>query len=518
MLDLGTLGVRVSANTGDTVSRLDEVRSSLENLEDKSAASASVIKSSTTESAESFEGLGDAVNAATKAATGDISGFVSQGISMFGQLVPGAGIAAAAISGIVDAIKTYSGNLDNFIKTNQDTLYAFAGYADEIATNATITGLSTDFVNLYTAMTGLTDVSFSSIETACKNLNKNIGDAISGDKGAIKKFKDLNIAIYGEDGKPRSTEDIFTDVISTLQKLPTEAEQVAAAMDIFGANAAAALMPIITNADLSYEKLNLIASEYNLIATGKELSLAQRIQDMKDLKDAAEKTAAEVQSLLTAETQIAADEAALQLAAAKTAFFRGEISYADYMAAMGKSAEANEANKARNEAAYEVNRMMEVDQTIAELEARGNTFVAGIIKGLGLGSSGGWLYGDVNNAERIVREAQIQDDAQRVVLDQSNPVVKGTLEHFAELYEINLEELSDEYVDEINVMAQDYYSGAYSGQDFWNAIEDMFSAYNNNPWEETTNAIKEGFKDVQINNTVIVDTQSNVDFYTEATN
>lgn len=141
---------------------------------------------------------------------------------------------------------------------------AFAGaikdgaeFADEIATMAAQTGLSTDELQEYKYMAGLVDVDLETITGSLARLTRNMNTARGGTGAAAEAFDRLGVNITNTDGTLRSNQEVFGDVVDILGSMANETERDAAAMAIFG-RSAQDLNPLI---EAGGEKIAAFAQE-----------------------------------------------------------------------------------------------------------------------------------------------------------------------------------------------------------------------------------------------------------------
>ena len=112
-----------------------------------------------------------------------------------------------------------------------------AGYADDILTMSTITGVSTDKLQEYSYAAELVDVS---VETMTKSMAKNIKSmksAQDGTKLMVEAYDQLGVSATNADGTLRDGETVYWEVIDALGKMENETERDALAMQILGKSA-----------------------------------------------------------------------------------------------------------------------------------------------------------------------------------------------------------------------------------------------------------------------------------------
>ncbi|MGN0134729.1 MAG: hypothetical protein ACI4AO_08375, partial [Anaerotignum sp.] len=142
----------------------------------------------------------------------------------------GANIAASAIRGLANGVKSLVGSLKGSVV---DT----ALYADSMITLATQTGISTDKLQEYQYMVELADVPLETITGSMSKLTKSMATASKGTGDAANAFKSLGVGILNADGSLRSNDDVFAEVIEKLGQMENETQRDAYAMQIFGKSA-----------------------------------------------------------------------------------------------------------------------------------------------------------------------------------------------------------------------------------------------------------------------------------------
>lgn len=112
-----------------------------------------------------------------------------------------------------------------------------ASLSDDLATQATVTGLSTDALQEYNYMAELVDVSVDTITGSMTKLTSNMSKASKGSGDAYDAFKKLNVSFKNVDGTLRSNQDVFNDLVDALGDIDNETERDAISMTLFGRSA-----------------------------------------------------------------------------------------------------------------------------------------------------------------------------------------------------------------------------------------------------------------------------------------
>ena len=112
-----------------------------------------------------------------------------------------------------------------------------AGYADEVLTLSSTTGVSTTTLQQWAYMAELADVSMSTMTGSLSKVTKAMASAKAGGKSASEAFNKLGIKVTNFDGSLRSSEAVFYEAIDALGHIENETERDALAMEIFGKSA-----------------------------------------------------------------------------------------------------------------------------------------------------------------------------------------------------------------------------------------------------------------------------------------
>jgi len=150
-----------------------------------------------------------------------------------GDYIKGNLAAEMVISG-VQALATAMKELG---KALLDVVKDSAAYADDILALSTNTGLSTDTLQEFQYMAGLTDTSLDTITGSLTKLTKQMSSAKSGTGAAADAFKTLGVRITDENGSLRDNEQVFYEIIDALGQVENVTERDALSMDIFGKSA-----------------------------------------------------------------------------------------------------------------------------------------------------------------------------------------------------------------------------------------------------------------------------------------
>lgn len=154
--------------------------------------------------------------------------------------------------------------------------------ADDLNTLSKQTGIGTDELQKYNAISGLVDVSTETIAKSHVKLTKSMASAQNGTKKQAAAFEKLGVSVTDSEGNLRDSEDVFQDVIKALGEMTNETDRDATAMDIFG-KSAADLNPLIEDMGQSYSELATMMEEYGLDVLDQEtIDKANQFNDELD--------------------------------------------------------------------------------------------------------------------------------------------------------------------------------------------------------------------------------------------
>lgn len=175
---------------------------------------------------------------------------------------------------LVDAAKELGGAMVDAVK-------GAAEYADTMNTLAVKTGISTDKLQAYQYMANMTDVSLETITGSMTKLVKQMSSAQDGTGAAAEAFQSIGVAVTNADGSLRDSEEVFSDVIAQMGKLPEGAERDALAMSIFG-KSAQELNPLIAEGSDGIQKWTDEAKNIGAVLNEEDLGKLNSLQDVFD--------------------------------------------------------------------------------------------------------------------------------------------------------------------------------------------------------------------------------------------
>ncbi len=222
----------LSAEIVKTEKRLQE----MDGASDEAAEDLDKVGDSSEEASDKTEKLGKAAEVAGKVAKAAFTAIAAAATAAVG--------AIAAVSKGIIKIGTELG------KMSVDA----AARADEILTESTISGITTETYQELAYAAELVDTSLDTIQGSLVKVTKSMSSAAGGNKKMTANFKKLGVSVKNADGTLRDSEDVFYDVISALGKIDNEVERDSMAMAVLG-KSASDLKPLIAAGGDSLKQL-----------------------------------------------------------------------------------------------------------------------------------------------------------------------------------------------------------------------------------------------------------------------
>lgn len=145
-----------------------------------------------------------------------------------------------------------------------------AQYADDVLTQSTVTGMSTQSLQAYKYAAELID---TPLENVTKTMAKNIKSMESARKGtgaAAEAYAKLGIATTNADGSLRDGQTVYWEAIDALGKMKSETERDSTAMALFG-KTAQELNPLIAQGSSGFKKLTDEAINMGAVMSDEQL-------------------------------------------------------------------------------------------------------------------------------------------------------------------------------------------------------------------------------------------------------
>ena len=198
---------------------------------------------------------------------------------------------AAAAGAAVGAVAAVGKGIVDVGKKLSELSVDAAARADEIMTESTISGISTDTYQELKYASELVDTSVETIQGSLVKVTKSMASAQGGSKGMIENFKKLGVSVTDSAGNLRDSEDVFADVITALGGIDNEAEADALAMSVLG-KSAGDLKPLIAAGGDALNQLRQEAHDVGYVMDSETLegfgAFDDNIQKLKNGAEAAQ--------------------------------------------------------------------------------------------------------------------------------------------------------------------------------------------------------------------------------------
>lgn len=149
-----------------------------------------------------------------------------------------AGLSFQDFAGILTGINQGTELVKKVAQGLSDTYQQLIGdsvtLADDLLTQSSVTGLSTDQLQEYAYMAELVDTDVGTITGSLSKLTRNMDSATSGTGAAYEAFQQLGIDVTNTDGSMRSANDVFNEAIDKLGQVENQTERDALSMALFG--------------------------------------------------------------------------------------------------------------------------------------------------------------------------------------------------------------------------------------------------------------------------------------------
>lgn len=119
-----------------------------------------------------------------------------------------------------------------------------ANAGDEMQKMALRTGLTAQALSEFKFAAEISGTTIETFEKGMKTLAKRISDARFGLQSYVRIFEELNIEFQDAEGNLREVDDVFLDIVNSINQLSTETEKAALAQELLG-KAGTQLLPLI---------------------------------------------------------------------------------------------------------------------------------------------------------------------------------------------------------------------------------------------------------------------------------
>lgn len=212
---------------------------------------------------------------------------IQKGVSALGAFASKAAtVGVSAIkTGIDQAIKgftAYTAAVTAAAAATVGVTKAAAEYADEVNTQAAITGMSTEQVQKLKYASDLIDVSFETVSSSMARMIRNMNSARTGTGATAEAFAKLGVSVTDANGNLRDSDTVFEEAIRALGKIDNETERDAMAMQLFG-KSAQELNPLILGGIDKLKELGDEADRLGLILSQDALDHLNDFGDSMDI-------------------------------------------------------------------------------------------------------------------------------------------------------------------------------------------------------------------------------------------
>ena len=156
-----------------------------------------------------------------------------------------------------------------------------ANTADELATLASQTGMTTTEIQRLQYAANFVDVSFDTMASSITKLESGMNKARNGSKEMSDAFKQLHVRVTNNNGTLKDANDLFLEIIDKLGTVKNETERDALAMQLFG-KSAKELNPLIEAGSKALKEYGDEAERNSLIMSEKEITAANDFRNTLD--------------------------------------------------------------------------------------------------------------------------------------------------------------------------------------------------------------------------------------------
>lgn len=183
---------------------------------------------------------------------------------------------------IIGGIKALANGIKSVGSAMTESLTAGAEYADNILTLSAQTGLSTDTLEKYSAVSELADVSLETFTGSLAKTTKAMGEAQKGSSKYVEAYEKLGVKVTDSNGKLRDSEDVYWETVDALKGIENETERDALAMELFGKKAQD-LNTIIDMGSKGFKELEGTAVDMGAVLGGEGLKALGELDDQMQI-------------------------------------------------------------------------------------------------------------------------------------------------------------------------------------------------------------------------------------------
>jgi hypothetical protein len=120
------------------------------------------------------------------------------------------------------------------------------------------------------------------LSTSVNKLNRNIQEAVSGNKQQVAAFNDLGVSTTDASGKIRNADAVLADIADKFQRLPDGAAKSSMAVELFG-KSGAKLIPLLNDGSEGLKKQMELAQQLGLVFSNETAAAADHFNDTLDV-------------------------------------------------------------------------------------------------------------------------------------------------------------------------------------------------------------------------------------------
>ena len=191
--------------------------------------------------------------------------------------------ALNSVSGAVKGlIASWAGfhTVKKMIDTMKDTVHTFIEYTEAIDKANKITGIATEKLQELKYAAEQEHGSFQALEKGLINLTVRLGYAGDGLETYLRYFRTLGIEYQNADGTLRNTYDVFMDLSDAVSKGTLTTEELAAAVQLFGARSGKELIPMLKKGREWFEKMGDEAHRLGVVLEDETIKQGKELADM----------------------------------------------------------------------------------------------------------------------------------------------------------------------------------------------------------------------------------------------
>ena len=163
-----------------------------------------------------------------------------------------------------------------------DALADGTAYADNMLTLSAQTGLSTDTLEKYSAVSELADVSLETFTGSLAKTTKAMSEAQNGSAKYVEAYDKLGVKVTDANGNLRDSEDVYWETIDALKGIENETERDALAMELFGKKAQD-LNTIVEMGSEGFKDLEQKAVDMGAVLGGEGLQALGNLDDQMQI-------------------------------------------------------------------------------------------------------------------------------------------------------------------------------------------------------------------------------------------